>query len=92
VVLNLISSARIVQRFAMSNSLLSTLHRALITLSALQLGQGPRAVVLKNNQVTEADLREHYAHWQRLQVVGQALQARYEPGAGLLEDPPAQAA
>lgn len=76
----------------MRNSLLSTLHRALITLSALQLGQGPRAVVLKNNQVTEADLREHLAYWQRLQVVGKALQARYELGAGLLEDPPAQAA
>jgi hypothetical protein len=76
----------------MRNSLLSTLHRALITLSALQLGQGPRAVVLKNNQVTEADLREHYAQWQRLQVVNQALQARYEPGVQTLEDPPAQAA
>lgn len=88
----LLSVIRIVQRFAMRNSLLSTLHRALITLSALQLGQGPRAVVLKNNQVTEADLREHYAHWQRLQVVGQALQARYEPGAGVLDVPPAQAA
>lgn len=83
---------RIIQRFAMSISLLSTLHRALITLSALQLGQGPRAVVLKSNQVTEADLREHYAHWQRLQVVNQAQQARYEPGAYTTTDPPAQAA
>ena len=76
----------------MSISLLSTLHRALITLSALQLGQGPRAAVLKNNQVTEADLKEHYAHWQRLQVVAQAQQARYEPGASAKTDPPAQAA
>jgi hypothetical protein len=75
-----------------SISLLSTLHRALITLSALQLGQGPRAVVLKNNQVTEADLKEHYAHWQRLQVVAQAQQARYEPSTNTDTDPPAQAA
>jgi hypothetical protein len=59
-------------------SLLSTLHRSLITLSALHLGQGPRSLVLAINQVTEADLREHYAHWQRLQVVHQAQQARYE--------------
>ena len=76
----------------MSNSLLSTLHRALITLSALHLGQGPRAVVLKNNQVTEADLCEYYAQWQRLQVVNQAHQARYEPGADAKDEPPAQAA
>jgi len=89
---SLLPAICIVQRFAMRNSLLSTLHRALITLSALQLGQGPRAVVLKNNQVTEADLQEHYAHWQRLQVVSQALQARYEPGASIPEVPPAQAA
>jgi hypothetical protein len=79
-------------RFAVSISLLPTLHRALITLSALQLGQGPRAVVLKNNQVTEADLREYYAHWQRLQVVNQAQQARYEPGTQAAPDPPARAA
>lgn len=79
-------------RFAVSTSLLSTLHRALITLSALQLGQGPRAVVLKNNQVTEADLREYYAHWQRLRVLNQAQQARYEPGADAATDPSAQAA
>jgi hypothetical protein len=81
-----------IPRFAVSISLLPTLHRALITLSALQLGQGPRAVVLKNNQVTEADLREHYAYWQRLQVLNQAQQARYEPGAQAKTDPPAQAA
>jgi hypothetical protein len=60
-------------------SLLSTLHRALITLSALHLGQGPRKVVLAKNQVTEADLREYYEQWQHLQVVHQAKQARYEP-------------
>jgi hypothetical protein len=84
--------ARTILRFAVSISLLPTLHRALITLSALNLGQGPRAVVLKNNQVTEADLREHYAQWQRLQVVTQAQQARYEPGAQATTDPPAQAA
>lgn len=81
-----------IPRFAVSISLLPTLHRALITLSALQLGQGPRAVVLKNNQVTEADLREHYASWQRLHVVNQAKQARYEPDADTTTDPPAQAA
>ncbi|MFD1872597.1 hypothetical protein [Hymenobacter bucti] len=34
---------------------------------------------MAKNQVTEADLREHYEHWQRLQVVHQAKQARYEP-------------
>lgn len=79
-------------RVVVSTSLLSTLHRALITLSALQLGQGPRAVVLKSNQVTEADLREHYAHWQRLQVVNQAQQARYEPGTNATTDSPARAA
>ncbi|RZK43119.1 MAG: hypothetical protein EOO57_00425 [Hymenobacter sp.] len=76
----------------MSNSLLSTLHRSLITLSALHLGQGPRSAVLASNQVTEADLHEHYAHWQRLQVVHQAQQARYEPGTDTLDPPPAQAA
>jgi hypothetical protein len=79
-------------RFAVSKSLLPTLHRALITLTALHLGQGPRAVVLKNNQVTEADLREHFPHWQRLQVVAQAQQARYEPGTDAAADSPAQAA
>jgi hypothetical protein len=63
-------------------SLLSTLHRALITLTALHLGQGPRKVVLAKNQVTEADLCEHYEQWQRLQVVHQAKQARYEPKPG----------
>ncbi len=68
------------------------MHRALITLSALQLGQGPRAVVLKTNQVTEADLREYYADWQRLQVVAQAQQARYEPGASATPEQSAQAA
>ncbi|RZK14234.1 MAG: hypothetical protein EOO56_25385 [Hymenobacter sp.] len=68
------------------------MHRSLITLSALRLGQGPRAVVLACNQVTEADLREHYAHWQRLQVVQQAHQARYEPGTDAPASPPAQAA
>ena len=76
----------------MSISLLSTLHRALITFSALQLGQGPRAAVLKNNQVTEADLREYYVHWQRLQVINQARQARYQPGADAMADSLAQAA
>ena len=85
-------AGRTFPRFAVSISLLSTLHRALITLSALQLGQGPRAVVLKTNQVTEADLREHYAHWQRLQVVNQAQQARYEPEPEATIDAPAQAA
>jgi hypothetical protein len=60
-------------------SLLSTLHRALITLTALHLGQGPRKVVLAKNQVTEADLREYYEQWQHLQIVHQAKQARYEP-------------
>ena len=85
-------AARTFPRFAVSNSLLSTLHRALITLSALHLGQGPRAVVLKNNQVTEADLREHYPHWQRLQVVAQAQQARYEPGTDVAANSPARAA
>ena len=86
------STSCTILRFAVNISLLPTLHRALITLSALQLGQGPRAVVLKNNQVTEADLREHYAHWQRLQVMNQAQQARYEPGTNAKVDPPAQAA
>jgi hypothetical protein len=65
-------------------SLLSTLHRALITLTALHLGQGPRKVVLAKNQVTEADLREYYEQWQRLQVVHQAKQARYEPKPGVV--------
>ena len=65
----------------MSISLLSTLHRSLITLSALHLGHGPRAVVLARNQVTEADLNQYYLQWQRLQVVHQAQQARYEPAA-----------
>jgi hypothetical protein len=59
--------------------LLSTLHRALITLTALHIGQGPRKVVLAKNQVTEADLREYYEQWQHLQVVHRAKQARYEP-------------
>lgn len=63
----------------MNTSLLSTLHRALITLSALHLGQGPRKVVLAKNQVTEADLRQYYEQWQHLQIVHQAKQARYEP-------------
>lgn len=76
----------------MNISLLSTLHRSLITLSALHLGHGPRAVVLACNQVTEADLSEYYAHWQRLQVVHRAQQARYEPGTDAPADPPAQAA
>jgi len=62
----------------LSISLLSTLHRALITLTALHLGQGPRKVVLAKNQVTEADLREYYEQWQHLKVVHQAKQARYE--------------
>ncbi|WP_233635956.1 hypothetical protein [Hymenobacter setariae] len=34
---------------------------------------------MAKNQVTEADLREYYEQWQRLQVVHQAKQARYEP-------------
>ena len=76
----------------MNISLLSTLHRSLITLSALQLGQGPRAVILKSNQVTEADLSEHYAHWKRLQVVHQAHQARYEADDDVTAASPAQAA
>ena len=62
----------------MSTSLLSTLHRSLITLSALNLGLGPRATVLLHNHVTEADLREHFGQWQRQQVLHQAQQARYE--------------
>ncbi len=68
-----------------SISVLSTLHRALISLSALHLGLGPRATVLRNNHVTEADLREHLGEWQRLQVLHQAHQARYEklPGYSL---------
>lgn len=70
-------------RLALSISLLSTLHRAFITLTALHLGQGPRKVVLAKNQVTEADLSEYYEHWQRLQVVHQAKQARYEPKAAI---------
>ncbi len=48
---------------------LSTLHRSLIAFSALHLGYGPRAVVLATHQVTEADLRQHQADWQRLQVL-----------------------
>lgn len=70
-------------RLALSISLLSTLHRAFITLTALHLGQGPRKVVLAKNQVTEADLSEYYEHWQRLQVVHRAKQARYEPKAAI---------
>lgn len=62
----------------MPTSLLSTLHRSLITLSALHLGLGPRATVLLNNHVTEADLREYYVHWKRLQIMHQAYQACYE--------------
>ena len=67
-----------------TTSVLSTLHRALVTLSALRLGLGPRVTVLLNNHVTEADLREHFQEWQRLQVLHQAQQARYErlPGYG----------
>jgi hypothetical protein len=65
--------------------LLSTLHRALITLTALHLGQGPRKVVLAKNQVTEADLREYYEQWQHLQVVHQAKQARYEPKSAVTD-------
>lgn len=72
---------------AVSTSLLSTLHRSLITLSALQLGYGPRAIVLNNNQVTEADLSQHYSEWLRLQVRHQALQARYEPLPAHLASP-----
>jgi hypothetical protein len=37
--------------------------------------------VLARNQVTEADLSQYYLQWQRLQVVHQAQQARYEPAA-----------
>ena len=59
--------------------MLSTLHRSLITLSALHLGHGPRASILAENQVTETDLRKYYAQWQRLQVLHRAQQARYEP-------------
>lgn len=62
----------------MSISLLSTLHRSLITLSALQMGLGPRATILVSNQVTEDDLRTHYADWQRLRVLHQAHLDRYE--------------
>jgi hypothetical protein len=62
----------------MCTSQLSTLHRAFVTLSALHLGIGPRSVVLKNNRVTEADLREHFEGWKRLQVMHQADQSRYE--------------
>lgn len=51
----------------MLSSALSTLHRSLIAFSALQLGHGPRATVLANYQVTEADLRYYHAEWQRLQ-------------------------
>jgi hypothetical protein len=72
----------------MGISLLSTLHRSLITLSALQLGHGPRAVILANNLVTESDLRDYYGQWQRLQVVHYAQQARYQgtTPASLLTD------
>ena len=69
----------------MGISLLSTLHRALITLTALHLGQGPRKVVLAKNQVTEADLREYYEQWQHLQVVHKAKQARYEPKSAVID-------
>jgi hypothetical protein len=62
----------------MCTSQLSALHRSLITLSALNLGLGPRSTVLQNNRVTEADLCEYLEDWKRLQVVHQAHQARYE--------------
>ena len=65
----------------MGTSLLSTLHRSLIALSALQLGHGPRATILALYHVTEADLRNYSTHWQRLQVVHQAKQARYQSTA-----------
>jgi hypothetical protein len=70
----------------MCTSQLSILHRSLITLSALNLGIGPRSVVLKNNRVTESDLREHLNEWKRLQVVHEAQQARYEHLIGPLHD------
>jgi hypothetical protein len=56
----------------MCTSQLSALHRSLITLSALHMGQGPRSVVLRNNSVTESDLCEYLEEWKRLQVVHQA--------------------
>ncbi|MBJ6142729.1 hypothetical protein JAO77_04985 [Hymenobacter sp. BT559] len=33
--------------------------------------------------MTEADLCEYYEQWQRLQIVHQAKQARYEPKPGI---------
>jgi hypothetical protein len=62
----------------MCPSQLSTLHRSFITLSALNLGIGPRSIVLKNNHVTEADLREYFDQWKRLQIIDKAQQARYD--------------
>lgn len=49
--------------------LLSTLHRSLIAFSALALGLGPRAQVLAQHRVTEADLHYHQADWERLLVL-----------------------
>lgn len=48
---------------------LSTLDRSLIAFSALALGLAPRAVVLARHQVTEADLHQHQADWERLLVL-----------------------
>ncbi|NML64312.1 hypothetical protein HHL22_03745 [Hymenobacter sp. RP-2-7] len=53
----------------MPTQLLSTLHRSLIAFSALALGLGPRAQVLAQHQVTEADLHHHQADWERLLVL-----------------------
>lgn len=47
---------------------LSCQHRAWIALYSLQNGATDRNLVLLQNRVTEADLREHQASWYRLRA------------------------
>lgn len=47
---------------------LSCQHRAWIALYSLQNGAADRHLVLLQNRVTEADLREHQESWYRLRT------------------------
>ncbi|GAB2467723.1 hypothetical protein GCM10011375_31110 [Hymenobacter qilianensis] len=47
-------------------SVLTRQHRAWVALYALHAGQGPRANVLRTNEVTEADLLEFEDSWRKL--------------------------
>ena len=49
-----------------AQTVLTRRHRAWVALYALAAGQGPRAEILRINEVTEDDLVEFEASWRQL--------------------------